>query len=194
MLNIYMISIMICPMSKKNSYKKKLLDILQRKRASSTEDLIEEAVMAFPAKKQSTSLRYRFQRTLKQLQENNLVEIRDTERSRFARLTQSGQHSLRTMSLGDNQSLTPMRWDGYWRIVIMNIPENRKDERDAFRYLLKKANFACIKNSVWVSPYPLEHLLENLKKDFGFTDEIFIVLSNKVDPLSEEIFIQSIRD
>ncbi len=181
-------------MSRKNSYKKKLLDILQRKRASSTEDLVEEALTAFPAKKQDTSLRYRFQRTLKQLQENNLVEIRETERSRFARLTPHGQHTLRTMSLGDNQSLTSMRWDGYWRIVIMNIPEDRKDERDAFRYLLKKANFACVKNSVWVSPHPLEHLLENLKKDFGFTDEIFIILSNKIDPVSEEIFIRSIRD
>ena len=86
-----------------------------------------------------------------------------------------------------------MRWDGYWRIIIMNIPESRKDERDAFRYLLKKANFVCVKNAVWVSPYPLEHLLENLKKDFGFHDEVLIILSNKVDSVTEEIFAASVR-
>ena len=87
-----------------------------------------------------------------------------------------------------------MSWDGFWRIVILSIPEERKDERDAFRYLLKKANFVCIKNTFWVSPYPLEHLLENLKNDFGFTDEVVIMCTNQLDRNSEDAFRQALVD
>ncbi len=69
------------------------------------------------------------------------------------------------------------------------MPEDRKSEREALRYLLKKANFICIKNSVWVSMYPFEHLFTNIKKDLDLTTEMMIIVTDKVDVETEnELF------
>ncbi len=40
-------------------------------------------------------------------------------------------------------------------IVMFDIPENRRGERDWFRWHLKKFNYVMIQKSVWVGPSPL---------------------------------------
>ena len=174
-------------MKRKNSFQRKILDLLQQKRVSSTEEIICETVDDFEGDK---TLKYRLQRTIKKMADSELIEIHKTNRTKFARLTSKGRRKLRSLRLDDNHSLTPMRWDGFWRIVIISIPENRKDERDSFRYLLKKANFVCIKNSVWASPYPLEHLLRNLKIDLGLANEVMVVVAEQIDLDLEQQLIE----
>src|SRR3989338_118105 len=51
----------------------------------------------------------------------------------------------------------PKIWDGKWRIVIFDIPENeRRRMRDAMRQKLQKIGFYQMQKSVWVFPYPCE--------------------------------------
>ncbi|MCA9352569.1 hypothetical protein KC901_00090, partial [Patescibacteria group bacterium] len=71
----------------------------------------------------------------------------------------------------------------------VDIPESRKKDQDAIRYILKKAQFVQIKSSLWISPYPLEHLMINMKKDMGLEEEIMVMVTNKLDPMTEQILI-----
>ena len=57
-------------------------------------------------------------------------------------------HSLK---LDDDTAVLNPNWDGKWRIVMLDLPEDRKSDRDGLRYLLKKAGFILLKNSVWIS-------------------------------------------
>ena len=82
----------------------------------------------------------------------------------------------------------PLGWDGKWRIVILDIPESDKEKRNALRYILKKAGFALLKNSVYISPHPFEHMLENMKEDLELTNEISIIVTDYLDESSEEEF------
>ena len=66
----------------------------------------------------------------------------------------------------------------------MDLPEDRKNERDALRYLLKKAGFVCVKNSVWISIYPYENLFINIKRDLGLTTEMIIIVTDKIDDIT----------
>ncbi len=75
-----------------------------------------------------------------------------------------------------------------WRIVIIDISDKEKKLRDSLRYILKKAHFVCVKNSVWISPYPLEHMLANLKKDLNLGDELIIITTNEIDEASKKAF------
>src|SRR3989344_7059632 len=45
------------------------------------------------------------------------------------------------------------KWDGKWRLVIFDIPENKRELRDKFRTLLKKNNFYKLQHSVFFHPY-----------------------------------------
>lgn len=50
-------------------------------------------------------------------------------------------------------------------LVIYDIPENKKKERDWFRRHLKKFGYTMIQRSVWVGPSPLpEEFLAYLKE------------------------------
>lgn len=50
-------------------------------------------------------------------------------------------------------------------LVMYDIPESKKAEREWFRFHLKKFNYKMIQRSVWVGPSPLpEDFLDYLKK------------------------------
>jgi len=56
-------------------------------------------------------------------------------------------------------------------IVIYDIPEEKKKERDWFRRSLKKFNFIMIQRSVWVGPSPLPNDFLDYVKSIGLKDK-----------------------
>lgn len=168
-------------MSRKSKIQEEILEKLAGKKAVNRENLTP------PEAKD----RYAMTRSLKNLSEAGLVEEIETTQSSFLRLTPEGRQKLRSIKLSNPKSLVDTRWDGFWRMVILDLPESRKSERDSIRYILKKAGFLCMKNSVWVSPYPFEHLFLNIKNDLGLHDEIMIVVTQHIDPVTEKSLIES---
>lgn len=164
-------------MSRKSKIQEKILEKLGSKKAINRENFTLEA---------DSREKYAISRSLKNLAESGFIEEIPTERSSFLRLTPEGRQKLRNIKLSAPTSLINTTWDGFWRMVIIDFPETRKSERDSVRYLLKKAGFLCMKNSVWISPFPLEHLFMNIKKDLGLHEEIMIVVTQHVDPVTEK--------
>lgn len=163
-------------MSRKVKIQEEILEKLAGKKALNRQNLTPEA----------SKDRYAVTRSLKNLSEAGLVEEIPTSQSSFLRLTPEGRQKLRSIKLSNPTSLVDTRWDGFWRMVILDIPESRKSERDSIRYILKKAGFVCMKNSVWITPYPFEHLFMNMKTDMNLEDEIMIVVTQHIDPVTEK--------
>lgn len=171
-------------MSRKIQYSNKILKILAEKPAIPL-DLIKED------KDQKTT--YALNRSIKNLVESGCVEILKSDNKSYLKLTKKGRNKLNLIKLEGGGALVSTAWDGLWRIIILDIPEERKPEREALRYLLKKANFTCIKNTVWISPYPYEHLFTNIKKDMGLGTELMIIVADKLDEETGLAFIRAIK-
>lgn len=169
-------------MSRKAKIQEKILDRIAGKKAVNREIFAEE---------ETSADKYAISRSLKNLAESGFIEEIFTERSSFLRLTPEGRQKLRNIKLSTPTNLVDTRWDGFWRLVMLDFPESRKSERDSLRYLLKKAGFFCMKNSVWISPLPLEHLFMNIKQDLGLHDEIMIVVTQHIDPVTEKSLLES---
>lgn len=173
-------------MSRENNYSKKILKILAETKAVSVPELAEKVTKKDSDLPKKT--RYAINRTLRGLVESGMVESHFSGQNDYARLTPAGRKKAVSIKLESAESLVP-HWDGKWRIVLLDLPESRKSQRESLRYLLKKAGFVCLKNSAWVSPFPLEHLFMNIKKDLGLTTEIMIMTTNELDPETEaELF------
>jgi len=136
----------------------------------------------------SAKEKYAISRSIKNLTTDGLVECFNSEHKQYFRLTNNGKQKLNNIALECESSLVSTTWDGYWRIILLDIPEERKSEREALRYLLKKAGFACLKNSVWISMYPFEHLFTNIKKDLNLSSELIIIVTDKIDEQTEKEF------
>lgn len=168
-------------MSRKSKIQEEILEKLAGKKAVNRTELTPNEAKE----------RYAITRSLKGLSEAGLIEEIETAQSSFLRITADGRQKLRDIKLSNPKSLVDTRWDGFWRMVILDLPESRKSERDSIRYILKKAGFMCMKNSVWVSPYPFEHLFLNIKNDLGLHDEIMIVVTQHIDPVTDESLKQN---
>ena len=137
---------------------------------------------------------YALVRSLKNLVEAGYAEMHKGGQKDYVRITKKGKSKLNTIRLEGEDALVPISWDGLWRIIILDIPEERKNEREALRYLLKKANFVYIKNTVWVSPLPYEHLFTNIKKDLGLSTELMIIITDKLDEETHLSFLKALRN
>ncbi len=173
-------------MQKKPDFSHRILKILSEKPAVSLAELTERVNES----KYDHKPVYALTRSLKGLKEAGFVESRSSGQNDYARLTKSGRVKANSAKLVARSSLVSSSWDGKWRIILLDLPENRKSERESLRYLLKKAGFVCLKNSAWISPYPFEHLFGNIKKDLGLSTEMIIVVTSDVDDETKKVLFE----
>ncbi len=172
-------------MRKKRDFSKKIIKLLDEKPAIS----VSELTSGIGPNKGSKRPKYAITRSLKGLQDTQLIEKISSGQSEFFRLTNEGKKRANSLKLDSDTAVLNPNWDGFWRIILLDLPEERKSEREALRYLLKKAGFICLKNSAWISPYPFEHLFTNIKKDLGLTTEFMIIVTQFVDEITaKELF------
>lgn len=176
-------------MAKKPSIQKAILKSISRNKATSLDNVKKDLEEAILPESEGNKGSYAITRSLKTLLSDGLIEAFNSEHKQYFRLTSDGKQKLNTVTLEAEGGLVSTHWDGYWRMILLDLPEDRKSEREALRYLLKKAGFVCIKNSVWISMYPFEHLFTNIKKDLGLTTEMMIVVTDKIDEETEKSFL-----
>jgi len=181
-------------MSSKKDYSNKILKILGEKTAISLPALmksINNEENSQPADAKAVAGRYAITRSLKGLRDTGLIEEISSPQNEYARLTKEGRKKMHCLKLDSDTTLLNTSWDGFWRIILLDLPENRKSERESLRYLLKKAGFVCLKNSAWISPFPFEHLFTNIKKDLGLTTEMMIIVTEFIDEESKKVLFET---
>ena len=174
-------------MSSKSKYSNKILKILSEKTAISLPELTNRV----NTKECSQNSKYAITRSLKGLKKAGLVEQIPSPQNEYARLTKEGRKKMHSLELDNNTTLVNTSWDGLWRIILLDLPENRKAERESLRYLLKKAGFVCLKNSAWISPFPYEHLFTNIKKDLSLTTEMMIIVTEFIDEETRKFLFET---
>lgn len=170
-----------------SSHSKKILKKLAEKPAIIADPL------AFGTTPSQGEEKYAITRALKNLAQSGHVEFLNSDNKKYVKITPRGKTKLNSLLLENTEALVPQTWDGLWRIIILDLPEERKSERESLRYLLKKANFVCVKNTVWISPFPYEHLFSNIKKDLGLSTELMIIVADKLDDQTQKAFLASIH-
>lgn len=174
---------------KDKQYFKKILKILGEKSAISLPELANR----INPNEGTPNDRYAITRSLKGLRDAGLIEQVSSPQNEYARLTKEGRKKVHSLELENETTLANTSWDGFWRIILLDLPENRKSERESLRYLLKKAGFVCLKNSAWISPFPYEHLFTNIKKDLGLETEMMIIVTQFIDEETTKVLFETFR-
>jgi DNA-binding transcriptional regulator PaaX len=181
-------------MSSKKDYSNKILRILGQKTAISVPEIINQTSdpsLILPLSRRGGNQKYAITRSLKGLRDAGMIERIPSSQNEYARLTKEGKKKMHSLELDNETTLVNTSWDGFWRIILLDLPENRKSERESLRYLLKKAGFVCLKNSAWISPFPYEHLFTNIKRDLGLTTEMMIIVTEFIDEESKKVLFET---
>lgn len=125
-----------------------------------------------------------FNRSIRRLSDEKLVEEKMLPNGSFKLvLTAKGRRQARILSLiGDSISFKkPKHWDGKWRIVLFDIPEEDRVFRGILREHLRSLQFKKLQNSVFVSPYPFEKSILELVNLYAAGQYVRVVTATKID-------------
>lgn len=75
-------------------------------------------------------------------------------------------------------------WDGKWRIIVFDIAEVTRKDRNYLRSQLKWIGFQELQKSVWVFPYEIRDELKEFIKlcKFEFQGDVRFILADKIEP------------
>lgn len=104
-------------------------------------------------------------RAVKQLQEMNYIKI--DKNGKRVYLIDKGALELLKFKI---QEARP-EWDKKWRVIIFDIPEEKRKERDFLRKRLKWLGFRELQKSVWAFPYDIKKEIEDLLTICNFRTE-----------------------
>jgi DNA-binding transcriptional regulator PaaX len=116
--------------------------------------------------------------TIYSLKQQGLIKERLKNGKKFISLTSDGQLEL---LLRKAVMEKPLKWDGRWRIIVFDIPEDSRDKRDALRFLLKKNSYIKLQASVFISPYPLNREAVDYLKQSKLIGYIRIIRADEID-------------
>ena len=70
------------------------------------------------------------------------------------KITKTGRKRLEQNSFEKIKITKPEKWDNKWRLVIFDIPEDRRQSRVYLTHKLKSLGFQHLQQSVWIHPFP----------------------------------------
>ncbi|HWQ60060.1 MAG TPA: hypothetical protein VN420_02840 [Candidatus Fimivivens sp.] len=123
-------------------------------------------------------------RSLRRLSEQKLVmEKRLPDGTVRLVLTKEGKRQARFLDLyGQSIRLKkPKKWDGKWRVIVFDIPEESRVFRNILRHHLREMEFYQLQKSVFVSPFPYEKLLLELVDLYGAGSYVRIMTVSWLD-------------
>lgn len=100
--------------------------------------------------------REKFLRDLKRLQARKIVRYKELVDGRIEIALMRRGKLLALRYKFDELKLDTAQWDGKWRLVLFDIPHDRRKARDAFRAKLRKLFFYQIQKSAYITPFKCE--------------------------------------
>lgn len=113
---------------------------------------------------------------IKSLRINGYLNTEKDGRKLILKLTQKGKNEALI-----NKILFSEDWDGIWRVVIFDIPEQKKKVRDIFRARLKLWGFKPWQKSVWISKKPITKPLRDYIREVGIESWVKVLESKNIE-------------
>ena len=115
------------------------------------------------------------------LKRKGFIDVESNQDGTYTvRTTKSGRKQAHRYDI-DNLSIeTPKRWDGYWRLVIFDIPAYKQKARFALLAKLKNFGFIMLQRSIWAYPFECKKEIAVLAKAFKIEGYVQHVVCNEV--------------
>ena len=75
----------------------------------------------------------------------------------------------------------PINFDGKWRMLSFDIPEDRRVDRDGFRRTIKRIGFLQVQKSLWACPYIKADEVELAISEYDLSEFVAYMVVEKTD-------------
>lgn len=112
------------------------------------------------------------------LKKRGVIAVVEKNNKRFIALTKKGQLEI---LLSKVKLIKTKSWDGRWRIVMFDIPEDFRGRRNVLRRFLKGLGFYKLQASVFINPYPMNREAVRYLQTTGLIEFIRMIRTDEVD-------------
>src|SRR3990167_3768172 len=120
-------------------------------------------------------------RSLRKLEKNKLISVKYKDDKIELRITKGGREKVLLYNLETLRIPSPKKWDGKFRIVIFDIPQQFKKNSSYFSKKLKDLGFYKLQKSVWAYPYPCEDEIDFLKEIYLVRPFVRMITAEEID-------------
>lgn len=119
---------------------------------------------------------------IKRLYQSKLIDYRENkDGSASLILTDNGKDRILRYEIDKIEIKKPTHWDNLWRMVIFDIPEDKKSGRNALNAKLKELGFYPMQKSVFVHPYECKDEIDFITELFELTPYVRFLRVKDID-------------
>ncbi len=119
-------------------------------------------------------------RIVKRLEKQRMVDFSEVNGQIKIAITDRGKTRLLKYDY-DDMTIKKLKVDGKWRLVIFDVPEKRKRDRDAFRRKLLELGFIRLQDSVFAGVYPCKEEIDFLANYLNISDFVTLAVIEKIE-------------
>ncbi len=97
--------------------------------------------------------RKRIYEAIRRLNQKRLVELIEKGDKLYIKITASGKQLVKNFDYDNLQLPRLKKWDKKWHLIIFDIPNEKRRERQVFSTKLKDLGFYPLQESVFIYPY-----------------------------------------
>lgn len=128
-------------------------------------------------------------RIIKRLEKQEMISISTKASQITIEITEKGKKRLLEYDF-ERIELSAKKRDGKWRLIIFDIPEDKKRNRDAFRRKLLQLGMIRFQDSIFASAFPCKKEVDFLCHFLNISDYVTLVSLNEIERGEQLIFKQ----
>ncbi|MDO8515224.1 MAG: hypothetical protein Q7S14_01870 [bacterium] len=124
----------------------------------------------------------RYKRRLERLKNQKMVQIKEVNGETLVEITEDGRKQALKYKFDQMTVSKPKNgWDSKWRVVIFDVPDKKRYQRDLFRQKLLDLGFKQLNESVFIHPYPCFNEVEFVRQVYAVGAEVTFLLVDKIE-------------
>lgn len=134
--------------------------------------------------RKTSNEQWRIRRSISRLEKRGFIGKKLVRGQGYYVLTPTGKERAMRYKLEKMTIKRQKKWDGLWRIVMFDIPEDKKFARRAIGHAIQKLGCLQYQKSVFITPYPCVEEIDFAGECFGVRKYIRIITAKDVEKIS----------
>lgn len=124
--------------------------------------------------------RERIKQSVIRLEKRGFIKRSDVAEDGFV-LTTKGEERAARIKLKSMSIARQKKWDGKWRLVMFDVPENKRRARLSINGMLKKIGCMQYQKSVFITPFPCKEEIDFVGQCFGVRQNIRLIIADSIE-------------
>lgn len=137
----------------------------------------------------------RFSQELYRLKRAGFIKKYYDGKNLYIELRPKGRNLLKKHLIENLEISVPNKWDRKWRMVIYDISDKKKNERDFLRRKLESLSFVKLQESVFVHPFECLNEINLIKGIYFLSPHVKYIVADRIESevdLIKEFYDQGI--